>query len=77
MIDPRFIKVIPGAEGQPARCYLRERATVKCYSIISFNQFTDEDLNLESDPLFAFTFVEEEHAVKLMEDLYYGEYTGA
>lgn len=63
--------VVPNLDSVPERIYLRSGSVVKCYRYrASF------DVGL-SDFIFEITFGDESEAVILMEDLYYGEYTGA
>lgn len=74
MIDDR---VVPKFEYCPERTYLRIGTSIECYTIIADNgSIVDRQLILENSPLFTLELPSETLAKQLMEDLYYGEYTG-
>ena len=73
--------VIPNVEWSPERVYCKDGAIVTCYKITECNTHTcgirETIIIDEANPIFAVTFVDEQTADAIMEDLYQGEYTGA
>ena len=70
-------QVTPQYEYVPKRSYLRNGKVVKCYLIVADSgSILDRKLTLDDIPLFTLEFSSETLAQQLMEDLYYGEYTG-
>jgi hypothetical protein len=71
-------KVVPELEWEPKRKYERDGKTITCYEV------SDADisrvapvLTYKFAPIFVLKMESDEHAKALMNDLYYGEYTGA
>ena len=70
-------QVTPEYESVPERSYIRTEATITCYPIIADDGgVTERQLVLGDSPVFTLELPSEELAVLLMNDLYYGEYTG-
>jgi len=65
-------QVIPNLEFNPERSYLLKGKKILCFKVVSTTP-----LKLSDQPLFALELPSAELAAQLMEDLYYGEYTGA
>ena len=77
MSETNVDQVTPQFEYVPKRSYLRNGKTVKCYLIVADSGgILDRELTLDDIPLFTLEFPCELFAQHLMEDLYYGEYTG-
>jgi hypothetical protein len=73
-----MLSVIPEKEFAPRRLYRRDGATVSCYKIIMVKGTAmDPEYDLSKDPDWIMTFFDETHATNLINDLYFGEYTGA
>jgi hypothetical protein len=71
-------QVTPKFERHPVRTYIREGATIRCFAIEGQSGcFTKPVFQLSTSPLFVIQAPSEEAAETLMEDMYYGEYTGA
>ncbi len=67
----------PGYGYVATRSYIRDGATITCYPVASDSGgVIYRQLVLGSSPLFTLELPSEELAVLLMNDLYYGEYTG-
>lgn len=58
------------------RTYIRNKKTITCFMSQTCNA-VDYDLIISDTPLFELKMSTIEGAVLLMNDLYYGEYTGA
>ena len=74
-------KIIPNLEWQPERVYCQTNNIVTCYQITEVNTSITtvlETIVIDIErPIFVMTFTDKEAADSLMDDLYYGEYTGA
>jgi len=70
-------QVTPSLEFAPERSYKRKGLKIKCFNVLKNDGHHHEDLTLSELPLFEIDVLTEKAAVMLMEDLYYGEYTGA
>ena len=73
MIDDQ---VTPQYERHPTRSYVQEGAVIRCYPIEHDTGGVDRKITLSAHPLFVMQMASKEDADMLMEDLYYGEYTG-
>ena len=71
--EPEWDKATPRFEHSPERTYERKGAIVSCYLIPDSSKPEER----EDSPIFTIHFDDEENAKKLIEDIYYGEYTGA
>ncbi len=69
--------VTPQYENEPTRQYHRDGAVISCFAVVSWR---DHDFKrkiiTEETPLYELTLPSAEEANILMENLYYGEYTG-
>lgn len=72
-----MINVTPNLDHAPKRTYKRDGKVINCHTVKSYLQ-TGTGVKLVLDPIpdFSITLNFESTAIKLMEDLYYGEYTG-
>ena len=68
-------KVVPNLESVSKRVYTYENETIICREIVSFSSSVDCKIKV-GKVLFTLS-VSEGTAKMLMEDLYYGQYTGA
>lgn len=70
--------VTPNYESHPKRSYLRAGARIECFTIVGDSGGAmNRKLTLSDDPVFTLLLPSEDAAKELMNDLYYGEYTGA
>lgn len=77
MTDDGFSEVTPNLERMIVkRTYKRYGKTIKVFKVLSCTG-VDYKVTLADAPLFEFEMPTEDSAKLLMEDLYYGEYTGA
>ncbi|MGE4340927.1 MAG: hypothetical protein AB7E55_34005 [Pigmentiphaga sp.] len=73
-----MIKVTPNYEHSPERSYILEGKLVKCFSVVADDgKIFARKLTLSDEPIFCLLCPSEDSAQQLMNDLYYGEYTGA
>lgn len=71
-------QVTPNYEFYPKRRYLRDGIRIECFAIVGDSGgATNRELTLSDDPVFTLLLPSEDAAKELMNDLYYGEYTGA
>jgi len=69
--------VTPQYESVPTRQYHRDGAVIKCFAVVGFEEnISHRNIVIEDSPLYELTLPSAEEANKLMENLYYGEYTG-
>ena len=68
-------KVTPNLEHVPKRVYVREGGVITCREILSVHKGILSPMINEGKALFILC-LSVEKAKMLMEDLYYGEYTG-
>ena len=75
----RFDQVTPMSSFCPERHYICNGKVIICYKVACYEHTTDgtKISFIPSMPLWKFELPTEEAAQSLMEDLYYGEYTGA
>lgn len=71
----RVDQVTPNIEYCPERTYKRTGAVITCIEVIRVEGL-DNKLTL-GDEHYSFRMPNEDIAIKLMQDLYYGEYTGS
>jgi hypothetical protein len=75
--DYEWSIVTPQYESVPTRQYYRDGAVISCFAVVKWQ---DHDLKrkiiTEDTPLYELTLPSAEEANILMENLYYGEYTG-
>jgi len=70
--------VIPNLEHVPERKYERNGSRISCFEIKSVTGSATHPVHNYADtPIFTIQLANEDHAKALMNDLYYGEYTGA
>lgn len=67
--------VTPRLESVPERTYMRDGSIIKVYEVLSVDE-ASSSVNKGDMEIFIITLESEEIAVALMEDLYYGQYTG-
>ena len=69
-------QVTPNLESLPERTYIRIGKTIQCFRVLKY--FTDirKPMIIASEPIWQLDLPLIESAIELMEDLYYGEYTG-
>jgi len=70
-------QVTPMREYAPERSYIQIGTEIKCFKVLSVDNGIDQIIHLSDDPIFTIKMPSEESARLLIEDLYYGEYTGA
>lgn len=71
-------QVTPRLEHTPVRTYKRSGNMIECYAVLpSKGKEIDMEVTCGDYPEFIIELFSEEIAEQLMEDLYYGEYTGA
>lgn len=68
-------QVTPNIEHCPERTYKRTGAVITCFQAVRAEGLWD-DVTLGNE-LYSFEMISEDIAIKLMQDLYYGEYTGS
>ena len=68
-----WTKATPKLEWIPERTYKRYGAVIICYRIPDYKKPKEH----EDTPIFTISLDTVEHAKNIMEDIYYGEYTGA
>lgn len=72
-----WIEVIPEAEFAPDRVYLHDgNGNIRCYALRSYDRSVLERKYEKGEMLFEIK-LSIENAELLMNDLFYGEYTGA
>lgn len=70
-------QVTPKYESAPERSYIRDGAIIRCFGIEKDSGgITNRVLTLSASPVFVIELPSDDVAKALMEDLYYGEYTG-
>jgi len=70
--------VVPEAEWEPQREYRRNGAVITCHRIIDAKvSVIRSEYKYDERVLFTLVLSSEEYAKALMNDLYYGEYTGS
>jgi len=75
--DGHTQSVIPSREHNPERIYFRYGRDIKCFEILTFSDFPNTLIEYKPEPAFIIITPNEDAAKLLMNDLYYGEYTGA
>lgn len=68
-------QVTPRLESLPERTYKRVGKTVRCFKVLRHDEFSYK-LMVSDAPVFELELPDVQSAVLLMDDLYYGEYTG-
>ena len=69
-------QVTPNLEFVPKRSYKRRDSKIECFKVLSCDGSLERNLTLSKSPIFEIDMLTEKVAIMLMEDLYYGEYTG-
>ena len=69
-------QVTPLMESVPVRSYKRDGSNIRCFEVLGSKGYFPTRLTLSESPIFEINLPTEEIAGMLMEDLYYGEYTG-
>jgi hypothetical protein len=69
-------KVVPQREWSPKREYTQHGLRIECRAISSYDE-REHIATCEDKPVFVLDMPSEKAAEMLMNDLYYGEYTGA
>ena len=75
----RIDQVTPRSSLCPERHYICNGKVIICYKVSGYEHTADgtKITFIPSSPLYKFELPTEEAAQDVMEDLYYGEYTGA
>jgi hypothetical protein len=70
-------QVTPGLESIPERSYIQVDKRIRCFKVLtSCWDCSSTKITLSDKPIYQLDLPTEEAARTLMDDLYYGEYTG-